>query len=169
MRRTAKGIISGLRSVLFLPLKQRSCQSGKALEACLCWFLTFTAFIAPAWPQTPEAALPLALQGRLASRPGADLTLKTRKKDYPLAGKSAYLLHTLQDKRLLNRELRLEGTTRPDGRFEVSRVYTVRDGKLYKVRYFCEVCNIEALEPGPCVCCQQPTELQEIPLTEAKK
>jgi hypothetical protein len=32
------------------------------------------------------------------------------------------------------------------------------------VRYFCEVCNVEALEPGDCVCCQAPTELQEVPV-----
>jgi hypothetical protein len=50
-----------------------------------------------------------------------------------------------------------------DGTFEVERLYTVKDGKLYRVHYFCKVCNIEALEPGDCVCCQQPVELEEIP------
>jgi hypothetical protein len=52
-----------------------------------------------------------------------------------------------------------------DGTFQVERLYTVKDGRLYRVRYFCKICNIEALEPGNCVCCQQPTELQEIPVT----
>ena len=72
------------------------------------------------------------------------------------------------DKRLVNREVRVEGTMQADGRFEAERLYTFKDGKLYKVRYFCKTCNIEALEPGNCVCCQQPTELQEIPVSEDK-
>jgi hypothetical protein len=100
---------------------------------------------------------------------GAGPTLRTAKKNYALAGKTPYLFHTLQDKRLLDREVRLEGTTRPDGTFEVERIYTLRNGKLYRVRYYCEICNIEALEPGDCVCCQQPTELQEIPVGGPEK
>ncbi len=95
--------------------------------------------------------------------------LKTQKKEYALAGKTSYLFHTLQDKRLLHREVRLEGTARPDGTFQVERLYTLRDGKLYRVRYYCQVCNIEALEPGDCVCCQQPTELQEIPVSQSDR
>ena len=104
------------------------------------------------------------LQGKLASLPGTGPVLKTEHKDYPLEAKISYLFHTLEDKRLLGREVRLEGRAMPDGNFEVQRLYTVRGGTLYKVRYYCEVCNIEALEPGDCVCCQQPTELQEIPV-----
>jgi hypothetical protein len=87
-------------------------------------------------------------------------------KDQPLSATTTYLFHTLLDKRLANREVRLEGTVKADGTFEVERLYTVRNGKLYRVRYFCKVCNLEALEPGDCVCCQQPTELQEIPVTD---
>ena len=51
-----------------------------------------------------------------------------------------------------------------DGSFQVQWLYTVHNGKLFRVRYFCATCNIVALEPGNCVCCQQPTELQEIPV-----
>lgn len=83
-----------------------------------------------------------------------------------MAAKTRRLFATLEDKRFEDREVRLEGTERPDGTFEVQRLYTVKKGKLYKVRYFCEVCNIEALEPGNCVCCQKPTELEEIPVAE---
>ena len=90
-------------------------------------------------------------------------------KDQPLSATTTYLLHTLSDKRLANREVRLEGTMKADGTFEAERLYTVRDGKLYRVRYFCKVCNIEALEAGDCVCCQHPTELQEIPVTDEAK
>lgn len=106
------------------------------------------------------------LEGKLVSLAGSGPTLKSAKKEYRLAGKTSYLFHTLQDKRLADRAVRLEGTEKPDGSFEVERVYTLHGGKLYRVRYYCEVCNIEALEPGDCVCCQQPTELQEIPVDD---
>ena len=128
-----------------------------------------TIAIAPFTTQVCQAHPVGALQGRLVSVEGKGPVLRTSHKDYLLAGKTQYLFHTLQDKRLLNREVRLEGTARPNGAFEVERLYTVRDGKLYRVRYYCEVCNIEALEPGNCVCCQQPTELQELPVTQASK
>jgi hypothetical protein len=104
-----------------------------------------------------------ALEGELLSIPGEGAVLRIHGKDQPLSATTTYLFHTLLDKRLANREVRLEGTMKADGTFEVERLYTVRNGKLYRVRYFCKVCNIEALQPGNCVCCQQPTELQEIP------
>jgi hypothetical protein len=110
-----------------------------------------------------------ALEGKLLSLPGEGPVLQIHGKDQPLSATTTYLFHTLMDKRLANRAVRLEGTMQADGTFEVERLYTVRDGKLYRVRYFCKVCNIEALEPGDCVCCQHPTELQEIPVTEDTK
>ncbi len=125
--------------------------------------------IAPSMTQVCQALPPAELQGRLVSVDGKGPILRTPKKDYLLAGKTQYLLHTLQDRRLLNREVRLEGAAKPGDTFEVERLYTVRDGKLHRVRYYCEVCNIEALEPGDCVCCQQPTEFQELPVTQVNK
>lgn len=94
--------------------------------------------------------------------------MKTPEKEYELTGTTTYMFHTLMDKRLQNREVRVEGTFKPDGSFEVEWLYTIKDGKLYRIRYFCKICNIEALEPGNCVCCQQPTELQEIPVNGSK-
>jgi hypothetical protein len=110
-----------------------------------------------------------ALEGKLLSLPGEGLVLRTHGKDQPLSATTTYLFHTLLDKRLANREVRVEGTAKADGTFEVERLYTVKDGKLYRVRYFCKTCNIEALEPGDCVCCQQPTELQEIPVDDSTR
>lgn len=122
----------------------------------------------PSFGQTHPADAPALLNGKLEMLPGTGLTLRTTKKDYPLSARTTYLFHTLQDKRLAHRQVRLEGTMKPDGTFEVAKLFTVRNGKLFRVRYYCEVCNIEALEPGNCVCCQQPTELQEIPVEESK-
>jgi hypothetical protein len=130
--------------------------------------LTLAAAVSPALGQTSMAGAIESLQGRLIDV-GGQPTLKTAQRDYVLSAKISYLFHTLQDQRLLNREVRVEGTLKADGTFEVAHFFTVRDGKLYKVRYYCNICNIAALEPGNCVCCQRPTELQEIPLSEAGK
>lgn len=111
------------------------------------------------------AESPSFLVGELVSVPGGCPILQVDKTRYTLTARTTYLLHTLQDPRLAHREIRVLGTAKPDGTLEVSKFYTVRDGKLYRVRYYCEVCNIEALEPGNCVCCQQPTELQEMPVS----
>jgi hypothetical protein len=118
--------------------------------------------------QTHQKEEPHFISGKLITIASTGLVLRTDKKDIKLGARTSYLLHTLQDKRLANREVRLEGVTLADSSFEVAKFFTVRDGKLYRVRYYCEICNIEALEPGPCVCCQQPTELQEIPVPDSK-
>ena len=94
--------------------------------------------------------------------------LKIGGRDQTLTADTPHLYHTMQDKRLDGREVRLEGIAKPDGSFEVHWLYTLHDGKVFRVRYFCYTCNIVALEPGPCVCCQQPVELQEIPVEKSE-
>ncbi len=103
------------------------------------------------------------LEGKLLSNRGNCPLVQINGREQPLSASTPYLLHTLQDKRLDGREVRLEGMAQPDGTFQVQWLYTVHKGKLFRVRYFCATCNIVALEPGICVCCQQPTELQEVP------
>src|SRR3989454_9043048 len=97
--------------------------------------------------ETIQGIMLQALEGKPA--------LKARGKEFPLSARTSYLLHTLEDKRLAGREVRVEGEPKPDGSFEAWKFFTVRDGKLYRVRYYCQICNIEALEPGRCVCCQR--------------
>ena len=110
---------------------------------------------------------PLAvLQGQLLTTRGDCPLLKVNGREQALTADTPHLLHTLQDKRLDGRAVRLEGIAQPDGSFQVHWLYTLHNGKLFTVRYFCATCNIVALEPGNCVCCQQPTELQEIPKTD---
>lgn len=111
---------------------------------------------------------PMIVRGTLGSLPGNQPTLQVGQKAYKLAGQSSYLLHTLQDKRLLHQELQLVGTIGPKGDFVVQRLYAVRDGKLYKVQYYCEVCNITYVQPGHCFCCGRETKLQEVPVTGAQ-
>lgn len=114
-----------------------------------------------ALPQDPKP-FP-RLQGRLvhlASGPA----LRVHGKNFPLTTLRPWDLNTLKDKLLVGREIRVEGAWATDGSLRVNEFYTVKGGKLYRVRYFCDVCNIESLEPGDCVCCQAPSELQEIPV-----
>jgi len=114
------------------------------------------------WAGQPK---PLAvLQGTLLTTRGDCPMVKLSGREQALTADTPYLLATLQDKRLDGREVRLEGTPQPGGSFQVQWLYTVHNGKLFRVRYYCPTCNIVALGPGNCVCCQQPTELQEIPV-----
>jgi hypothetical protein len=145
-----------------MPLARHQCRVWVWVGNVL--LLALAAFAAPTFGA--DSAATTVFEGQLLSVPGRGPVLRLRNKDYPLAAKTTYLFHTLEDKRLEKREVRLEGTLKRDGTLEVARLYTVHNGKLFRVRYYCDVCNIVALEPGPCVCCQRPTELQEIPVSE---
>lgn len=109
------------------------------------------------------------LQGKLLFVKGTGPVVKTSRKQVPLAGRNKYVFATLEDKRLRDDEVRLEGKMRADGNFQVDNLYTIHHGELYRIRYYCETCHIVGLAPGRCVCCQQPTELQEIPLNKNDK
>ena len=113
--------------------------------------------------QTTKPTLPL--QGKLVQTARGPM-LRVKGRGYPLRVARTWHLNTLKDARLANREIRVEGVWAADGTLEASQFYTVKNGKLHRVRYYCEVCNIESLEPGDCVCCQAPTELQEIAIDE---
>jgi hypothetical protein len=106
------------------------------------------------------------LQGKLLFIEGTGPVVKTATKQVPLAGRYEYIFRTLEDKRLRNDEVRLKGEYRADGNFQVDNIFTIHHGEVYRVRYFCETCNIVGLGPGKCVCCQQPTELQEVPVNK---
>jgi hypothetical protein len=107
-----------------------------------------------------------ALQGRLIVAGSEGLRLSTSGGDIVVTSDNPQILHTLQDTHLMGRQLRLEGGRTSNGEFNANHIFTVRDGKLYRLRYYCHVCNIPATEPGPCVCCQRPTELEEIPIDQ---
>ncbi|MDE3178070.1 MAG: hypothetical protein KGM47_00305 [Acidobacteriota bacterium] len=105
------------------------------------------------------------LRGTLGVMPGKAPVLEVAGRDYVLQGQSPYLLHVLEDKRLLHQELQLEGSAAAGGAFVVDRIFAVRNGKLYKIQYYCSVCNITYVQPGHCYCCGRETKLQEVPVT----
>ncbi len=164
-----------LWGAIFPEMIQPEPSASRARRASLA--ALFLCAVAMCFGATPvRAAEPTAkppgeqvLQGKLLFVKGSGPVVKTAAKEYSLAGRYHYLYQTLEDKRLRNDEVRLKGEFVADGKFRVDDLYTIHHGDLYRVRYFCETCNIAALGPGRCVCCQKPTELQEIPLNKNDK
>jgi hypothetical protein len=71
------------------------------------------------------------------------------------------------DKRLRERELLLKGKVSSDGTaFDTTAIYSVKNGVVHEVYYWCEICAIEAVAPEICVCCQGPVELVEKPVAK---
>jgi len=158
MKSAATNPCQRIRTEGALPRPQRRTW---VLAAALAFLLASSLWAAQAKPLT-------VLQGKLLTTRGDCPILKINGREQALSADTPYLLHTMQDKRLDGREVRLEGTPKLDGTFEVQWLYTLHNGKLFRVRYFCATCNIVALEPGNCVCCQQPTELQEFPVEKSE-
>jgi hypothetical protein len=74
------------------------------------------------------------------------------------------------DARFKEKELRLTGRVFPGSLVvEVSRFQWYKDGKLFDVHYWCSVCAIKGVDPGPCACCQGKVELKESEVQEEKK
>ncbi|MFY9610262.1 MAG: hypothetical protein WAU45_16815 [Blastocatellia bacterium] len=67
------------------------------------------------------------------------------------------------DSRVRQRELQITAKLLPNDKLEIVTVQSIREGKLYDIYYFCELCNITAHAPGPCVCCRQELEFRETP------
>ena len=69
---------------------------------------------------------------------------------------------TMRDPQLAKRLWELRGQHQDGGRFAVQKIFTVKDGELHRVTYYCEICHITTHEPGPCMCCQGDTDLREL-------
>jgi len=73
------------------------------------------------------------------------------------------------DQRVRQKQLLLAGRVFPKSHIlEVTRIRSVREGVVYDLFYYCSVCHIESISPGPCECCQGPVELTEKPLRGKK-
>jgi hypothetical protein len=69
------------------------------------------------------------------------------------------------DEQVRRKELILKGRVFPNTHiFEMTGMKSVRNGVVYDLYYFCDVCEIKTLSPGPCMCCQGPVKLVEQPL-----
>ena len=73
-------------------------------------------------------------------------------------------LALFDDQRLRGRELIVKGRVFPKTQvLEVTFIQSVRKGVVYDVFYYCDICIIKFLAPGPCVCCREPVVLMEKP------
>jgi len=69
------------------------------------------------------------------------------------------------DQRVREKELLLTGNVLPKSQIlDVTAMKSVRNGVVYDLYYYCDICAIRTVAPGPCVCCQAPVELVEKPL-----
>jgi len=69
------------------------------------------------------------------------------------------------DEQVRKKELILRGHVLPKTQiFEMTGMKSVRNGVVYDLYYYCDVCAIKTLSPGPCMCCQGPVQLVEQPL-----
>jgi len=69
------------------------------------------------------------------------------------------------DEQVRKKELILRGHVLPKTQiFEMTGMKSVRNGAVYDLFYYCDVCAIKTLSPGPCMCCQGPVKLVEQPL-----
>ena len=73
----------------------------------------------------------------------------------------------LGDQRLNGFEVQAKGHFTAPGKFLIDPIHTTaltvrKDGHLKMITYWCDVCNLRAYTPGPCVCCQRETTLDLI-------
>jgi hypothetical protein len=69
------------------------------------------------------------------------------------------------DSRVRRLELQISARLHSGDRLELIKFQSIREGKLYDLYYFCEICNIRAYAPGLCPCCRDELELRETPAT----
>ncbi len=108
------------------------------------------------------------LEGQIIVGKGQKPELHSQGRVVLLSGGEESISDTLQDPRISGKQLKLIGEYRRDGSFEVTDLYTVHPDGLYRIIYYCRVCHITAFSPGNCVCCQRPTEPQEVPLSDPR-
>jgi hypothetical protein len=70
------------------------------------------------------------------------------------------------DHRVRERDLQLTVKVHPGDRLELVKVQSIRQGKLYDLYFFCELCNITAYAPGLCPCCRNELEFRETEATD---
>lgn len=85
-------------------------------------------------------------------------------KSYPLlrddGGKRFF-----KDVALFNREMRLAGKLdEKTGMLRVFSVHTIKNGTVFEIFYWCDICAIKRHERMICECCNGPMELREEPL-----
>jgi hypothetical protein len=85
-------------------------------------------------------------------------------KVYPLI-KDAGSRMFFKDAKMLDRTVRLTGQLLADSQLlQVVNIHTVKQGELFDVFYWCDICAIRESELVACGCCGGPMELREVPV-----
>lgn len=71
------------------------------------------------------------------------------------------MITVFTDSRVRERELQITARLRESNQLETIKVQSIKDGKLYDIYYFCDICNIRAYTPGLCPCCRNELEFRE--------
>lgn len=122
---------------------------------------------------TLHASLALAkeaatIKGKLNIVPGKAPVLESQGNSISLLSANESISETLKDPRNSGKQLEVKGEFRKDGSLDVSEFWVIHPDGLYKIIYYCIVCHITAFSPGNCMCCQEPTAPEEIPLTDPR-
>ncbi len=134
----------------------------------VCFTLAASLFCLPMHAKSSADAGSATIEGIIAVAKGMPPVLRSQGKDIRLSSEDESVAKTLQDPRVSGKQLKLVGKFRIDGSFDVADLFVVHPDGLYRIIYYCQVCHITAFKPGNCVCCQQPTELQEVPLSDPR-
>ena len=68
------------------------------------------------------------------------------------------------DTNLHSRILLVKGRLDKNSALEIiGNLHTLKNGELYELYYYCDICSIETSFPGPCLCCREDVVLLERP------
>src|SRR5262245_38356375 len=65
------------------------------------------------------------------------------------------------DARVRERELQITAKLRSGDQLEIIKVQSIREGKIFDIYYYCEICSITSYTPGLCPCCRGELEFRE--------
>jgi hypothetical protein len=107
------------------------------------------------------------LRGKLVLDSGKSPTLVTADRKTVVLDGDESTRKVLGDHRLNGYQVEARGHFTSPGHFLIDPFYTRglvarQNGKIKLITYYCDVCNIRAYTPGPCVCCQKETTLELI-------
>lgn len=115
---------------------------------------------------TEEYQKPYQLSPDCEAR-GHVYTLKTEQQIYYPFLPTDTAAAVWMDERYRNRDLQITVRLFPQTNFiEVIKFQSLKNGKLYDLYYYCDICAITAHKPGACECCQEPVEFRETPAGE---
>lgn len=91
--------------------------------------------------------------------------VKTTKGKYYTLLRTSLAEALFVDRQLHEKDLLLNGRVFPNTQLlEVTRFFSIKDGVVHELYYYCDTCYIRAVAPGDCDCCQAPVVRIEKPL-----